>query len=321
MVNIFGTKDTRGEEGPRGPMGIQGERGVQGVRGKKGKVGEQGASGMKDVYDWLGNTTLRDYRKDSEDCCLTIWKTGDDDSSDVEKTAEGGVVKWISRSMSPIFDGKHRFKKNGEIVVGTSAPKLHFVYENGYLEMNKSIFRVADTTLTDAYSSLCVTFKVAETADSEQQYIVSNWEHASSPSPYTTRGITASAKEIWILGSNHCVILHDCTKWTTILIEWGSKLHEEFSGRYTLDAGRTTGKFIATDKGMMFNANVYIGGKSDRSQFFDGCISSVEWYSCSDMPKGKLCLPDSIQHLLIKDQTMPDDDVTPGSAKKANTAV
>ncbi len=175
--------------------------------------------------------------------------------------------------------------------------------------MNKSIFRVSDSTLTDVYSSLCVTFKVAETAELEQQYIVSNWEHSSfSSSPYITRGITANAKAIWILGSNHCVIPHDCTKWTTILIEWGSKLHEEFSGRYTLDGGRTTGKFKATDPGMMFYPNVYIGGKSDRSQFLNGCISSAEWYSCSDMPKGKLCLPDSILQLLIKDQTMPQDD-------------
>ena len=61
---------------------------------------------MKDVYDWLGNTTLRDYRKDSEDCCLTIWKTAEEDSSDVKKNEEGTVVEWISRSESPIFAGK-----------------------------------------------------------------------------------------------------------------------------------------------------------------------------------------------------------------------
>ena len=86
MVNIFGTKVTRGAEGARGPIGIQGLNGVQGVRGRKGRTGEKGASGMKDVYDWLGNTTLRDYRKDSEDCCLTIWKTDDKGgSADVKK--------------------------------------------------------------------------------------------------------------------------------------------------------------------------------------------------------------------------------------------
>ena len=183
--------------------------------------------------------------------------------------------------------------------------------------MNKTIFRVSDSTLTDAYSTLCVTFKINKVVDNEdgEQYIVSNWEESSDTC--VTRGLVATAEEIRILGSNHQLITHDCTEWTTILIEWGSEQHGRFNGRYTLNDGQTSGTFISTDPGLMLYNKVYIGGKSDRSQFLNGCIASVEWYACSRMPTDKLWLPTSIRQLIIDDQTMPDsDDVTPGSSKR-----
>ena len=56
-MNIFGGEGFRGQSGPRGPRGLL---------GPTGQSGKAGASGMKDLYSWLGNTTLRDFRRDSE---------------------------------------------------------------------------------------------------------------------------------------------------------------------------------------------------------------------------------------------------------------
>ena len=214
MVNIFGKEEVRGKSGPRGATGVAGARGPageQGPSGVRGERGKAGASGMKDLYSWLGDTTLRDFRRDSEDCSLVIWKEDDDEGTkDLKGNKEGEIVEWISRSISTISGGKRRFRKNAKLLSSTAHPSLHFKYENGYLEMQKTIFKVSDASLTDTYSSLCVTFKVKEQTKEEVQYIVSNWEEPGGI-PYVTRGITASAKEIHVLGSNHLTIAHDCT--------------------------------------------------------------------------------------------------------------
>ena len=307
MVNIFGKEEVRGKSGPRGATGVAGARGPageQGPPGVRGERGKAGISGMKDLYSWLGDTTLRDFRRDSEDCSLVIWKEDDDEGTkDLKVNKAGEIVEWISRSISTISGGKRRFRKNAKLLSSTAHPSLHFKYENGYLEMQKSIFKVSDASLTDTYSSLCVTFKVKEQAKEEVQYIVSNWEEPGGI-PYVTRGVTASAKEIHVLGSNQLIIAHDCTQWTTILVEWNSEL----GGRYNVNNGQKRGEFIAQDPGTILYDSVYIGGKSNASQFFKGFISSVEWCSCTDMPDEKSFLPNCIQQLIIEDQTMDDDD-------------
>ena len=99
-----------------------------------------------------------------------------------------------------------------------------------------------------------VTFKVKEAQ--EEQYIVSNWEEGE---PFKIRGIIATAKEIRVLGSNHLIIVHDCTKWTTILIEWNSEL----GGRVDVNNGEKRGTFIAETPGILLSDTVFIGGKSN----------------------------------------------------------
>ena len=319
MVNIFGKEEVRGKSGPRGATGVAGARGAsaeRGLRGLNGERGKAGASGMKDLYSWLGNTTLLDFRRDSEDCSLIIWKEEDESTKDLKFNKAGEIVEWISRSISTILGGKRRFKKNAKLLSGTSHPSLHFKYEDGYLEMQKTIFKVSDASLTNTYSSLCVTFKVKEQVKEEVQYIVSNWEEPSGI-PYVTRGITASAKEIHVLGSNQLTIAHDCTQWTTILVEWNSEL----GGRFNVNNGQKRGEFIAQDPGMILYDSVYIGGKSNASQFFNGFISSVEWCSCTHMPNEKSYLPSCIQQLIIGDQTMDDDAGVPPYNKRMKVEI
>ncbi len=262
------------------------------------------------MYDWMPYTILRNFRRDSEDCCFTIWKSGDGDqtSKDLKTGEDGKIVSWISRSESAISGERARARKNCVAMKGIGTAALRFVYDEGYLEMKKSMWLVTNAYLTQVYTCLCVTFKMRADA-TEEEYIISNWQARGGGAPECPeRGIAATSKEIRILGSNQMLIAHDCTEWTTLLVEWGVKNNPLQHGAFILDNSiRGTFKCVAPGEDYIYD-KVYIGAKSDATHFFDGCLASVEWYSCGYahmQSKETTGLSENLKQLLIKDQMMP----------------
>ena len=319
-MNIFGGEGFRGQSGPRGPRGLL---------GPAGQKGEAGTSGITDLYNWLPRTTLRDFRLDSEDCCFIIWKdVGKETSKDLKIDKDGKIFEWISRSLSPVYGGKRGFHKKAQILEKTekcSSPQ--FLEDVGYLTFKKTIYKVSSATLTDTYSCLCATFKV-EGKDLDQ-YIVSNWEK-DPEMPHTVRGITASQKEIRIMGcaatveddvnKDYVSILCDTTDWTTIFVEW-TGASNKYRGSYNINNGQKVGSFTAKEPGFTLSDFAYVGGRADLSHFFNGCISSVEWYSTSDEALEKQLIPDRIKTLMINDQIVEDDAGAPPHSKRMKVEI
>ena len=310
-MNIFGGEGFRGQSGPRGPRGLP---------GADGKKGEAGTSGITDLFNWLPRTMLHNFRLDSEDCCLLIWKDADggkESSKDVKTDKDGKISEWISRSLTPIYGCKTGFKRKAQILEKTekcSPPQ--FLEDVGYLMFEHSIYKVSSATLTDTYSCLCTTFKV-EGKDLDQ-YIVSNWEK-DPELPHTVRGIAASQKEIRIMGGcsndaddeiaankDYVSIACDTTDWTTIFVEWTGASNKH-RGTYNINNGQKIGSFTAKESGETLSDEAYIGGRADLTHFFSGCISSVEWYSTNNEALEKQLIPDRIKTLMIDDQIVEDD--------------
>ena len=310
MVNIFGKEGVRGKKGDRGPAGITGSTGPigpTGHAGAQGERGEAGTSGIVDLYNWLPATVLNDFQVDSEECCFIIRKGVDD----VGKGKEKRVVKWKSKSISGELGSKMRTKKIAVISSGSDPCKsvTYLPTGAGYLELQKSMFKVSNVCLTNTYSCVCITFKVLD--DDPDQYIVSNWETVVGGRVF--RGVSVSKEEIRIHGCNTNVpytIKHDTEKWTTLFVEWPP------NGRGTFDInnGDQKGIFTVKPPSMVLPPCVYIGGRSDNTHYFNGYLAAVEWCSFTE-PNEDANFPDYLKKLIMESQYIDDEDVTPPSSK------
>ena len=336
MVNKFGIVSSRGLRGPRGPAGVQGvpgERGNQGPRCEAGRRGERGARGVDgsidDMCEWLPRTVLQQFRHDSEDCCFMIEKLGTGKGSHDVKTDDAGksVLEWTSRSASaPDPDTRTKIQKRLVGARDWPKPLIEFVYERGCMKMEKSMLYSIQSgiRLTNSYVALCLTFKIrANSHIHEEQYVVSNWEDPAKHGSIelVERGIAATSEGIRILGAEEKWIAHDCTKWTTLFVEWGVKGLKSAEGQKVdgcyLFAGnrRGGGTFVSrpADAEPDLYEHVYIGGRSDNTRHMDGWLASVEWYSCEeDRIQSSGRMPFKLRDLILHDQVM-DEEATPVS--------
>ena len=321
MVNIFGDRGmVGGDKGPRGaigpggregPVGPKGERGKegeqgkeggrgpQGVRGRVGKRGEDGTSGIVDLYNWLPHTMLNNFQVDSEEGCFLITKGG----KDVE-IKDRNIVKWKSRSFVGTF-GSHMRTRKDAVISGEPCNKIEYLPDDrGFLGLQKSIFTVDNVCLTNAYSFVCITFKLL--GDDPDQYIVSNWE--SDAQGRVFRGVSASKKEIRIHGcagkEDYIAIKHNTEVWTTLFIEWSLN-----GGTFNINSGEQEGSFAVEPPSIVLPPCVYIGARSDSTHYFDGYISAVEW--CSFIEADDDHFPNTLKKLLMKDQYIYDVVIEP----------
>ena len=307
MVNIFGREGVRGKKGDRGPAGITGSTGPTGPTGPagvQGDRGEAGTSGIVDLYNWLPATILENFQVDSEECCFIIRKDGDDIQKDKKR--------WKSKSVSGEFGSKIRTKKTAVISSGGEPCKSIDYFPNGagYLELQKSMFKVSNVILTNQYSCICITFKVL--GDDPDQYIVSNWETVARGRVF--RGVSVSKEEIRIHGSANdpFLIKHDASLWTTLFVEWSSNGR----GTFDINKGVKKGVFDVKPPSMILPPCVYIGGRSDNTHYFNGYLAAVEWCSFSN-PSKHGNFPDYLKKLIMESQYIDDDeaDVTPPASK------
>ena len=304
MVNIFGKEEIRGKEGSRGPSGIDGAigpRGSAGSAGSQGERGEPGTSGIVDLCSWLPFTLLDNYQINSEECCFIIQKGVDDVEMKGGKSKR--VVKWKSKSMSSEVESKRRIKKIATITSG-SAPCKSITYlpnDAGYLELQKSMFKVFNVCLTNQYSSICLTFKVL--GDDPDQYIVSNWETKAQGRVF--RGVSVSKEEIHIHGcvnDDPFTIKHNTGLWTTLFVEWSLN-----GGTFDINMGEKKGVFDVKEPTLILPSFVYIGGRSDNTRYFNGYLAAVEWCSLID-PSKDVHFPDYLKKLIMKSQYIDEDD-------------
>ena len=305
-MNIFGKEGVRGKKGDRGPVGITGSTGPTGPvgpAGAQGSHGEAGASGIIDLYNWLPYTVLENFQVDSEECCFIIQNDGDDIQKDKKR--------WKSKSVSSEFGSKIRTKKTAVISSGSEPCKsIDYLPDGaGYLELQKSMFKVSHVILTNQYSCICITFKVL--GDDPDQYIVSNWETDTRHRVF--RDVSVSKEEIRIHGSvnDPFIIKHDASLWTTLFVEWSSN-----GGTFDINMGEKKGVFEVKKPSIVLPPCVYIGGRSDNTHYFSGYLAAVEWRSFS-VPNKDAHFPDYLKKLIMESQYIDDedDDVTPPASK------
>ena len=307
MVNIFGKEEIRGKEGLRGPSGIDGVAGPIGPAGpigSQGDRGEAGESGIVDLYNWLPFSMLDNFQVDSEECCFIIRKGGDDVQMKGRKRSKR-VVKWKSKSISAELESKTRTKKIAAITAGSDPCKTikYLPDGEGYLQLQKSIFKVINVCLTNEYSCICITFKVL--GDDPDQYIVSNWEIDAQGRVF--RGISVSKEEIHIHGCDDVnnpsfTIKHNSSLWTTLFVEWSFN-----GGTFDINNGEKKGVFAVKPPSMFLAPCVYIGGRSDNTHYFNGYLAAVEWCSFTE-PNEDAHFPHYLKKLIMKSQYIDDED-------------
>ena len=275
-----------GPAGPKGTDGEKGDRGEIGPRGEVGAKGDPGKSGIEDTCRWLPKLVLKDFREETETCCFLLTNP----TTDIKRKDGKAIVEWISRS---------DYKKNAKATHPSTAMET-FKDGSAALVFKETLYNVDGVCLARAnkdYVCLCATFKVA--GDGDDQFIVSDWE---DDTPDYIRGISASKTEIRIYGAvngelNYISIQHDTAKWTSVLIEWTTM--DANRGTFNINNGETTGVFVCAKNPVMLPYAVYIGGKSDETQYFIGEISSIEWYTHS---KAVARLPDPLKRLIMENQ-------------------
>ena len=311
MVNIFGKEVVRGKEGARGPAGVEGPIGPVGPAGSKGDRGDAGTSGIIDLYNWLPYTMLTDFQTGSEDGCFLITKGSDDLEIDT-----GSVKKWKSRSLKSTILGVKKRTKRFAVISGEPCKTIKYLPDGrGYLGLQKSKFTMDKVLLTSSYSFLCITFKVL--GDDPDQYIISNWENEGPGRVY--RGVSVSKEEIRIHGcvnddKDYLIIKHDNKIWTTLFIEWTQM--DGNRGTYDIDDGEQKGTFIAKPPSHALPYNVYIGGRSDNTHYFNGYLSAVEWCSVLEL-NDDAHFPDALKRLIIDHQYIDDNAKRPKKKKKS----
>ena len=295
MVNVFGDRSSKGPRGVAGPMGPSGSKGSKGDRGSKGPSGsvgppgpqgakgDRGLNGIKELCAWLSHMVLNEFQKYSEMCCLLLTHPDQD--------LTRGNTEWISHCNN---------KKNAKAIVPCKSIKT---FEDGSaaLVFEMALYNISNAYLTPAFDSnyvyLCITFRV--TGGTDDQFVISDWL-TFTPGGFC-RGISVSKKEIRIYGVDRLPYLsipHDSSQWTTLSVEWSSL--DDSTGAFVVNCGDPRGSFRCAKKpAVAIPTDVYIGGKSDRTQYFNGEISAIELYSCAN-PKSRI--PDPIKNLIINSQ-------------------
>ena len=293
MVNIFGKDSVQGKKGDRGPIGPKGE---SGVRGRIGKRGRAGRDGIVDLYNWMSATLLQNFQVDSEECCFLIRKG----RNNVRRNKGKDIISWQSKSVTAPFGKFYKQRKNA---ISQSEPikGITYTYDGrGYLTLENSLLKIENVALTNSYTFICVTFKVANDAANLEQYILSNWQVDLTPY-YIFRGISASKDKIYIHGckngeKDYFPVKHNTTKWTTIFIAWG----KNDIGSYDINNGEKNGTFQAKHKSDFLTSTAYIGAKSDKSHYFKGDLAAIEWASFAHSKTDNF--PDFIKDLIIRNQ-------------------
>ena len=313
MTDIFG-----GGGGARGDGSIRGPRGP---RGEHGERGERGESGIDDLCIWLPHSMLKNYRENDEHVCLLLR----DLDRDVEITGRhsaddvGTVSAWISRCSG--YDGAAE-----RVTMISKSPSKHILqlYRSDSavryaLELRKNVYCTTAKNVNIfprgkrcTYVAICVTFKTSDRGGGEQ-VVISN-KPSSDASFY--REITVDGVGgIYITDVSNgertfVPINHDCSEWTTLLVEWyhDESKRSESKGRYVVLRGRdgvkVEGSFCCTamPENDLLNG-MSIGGRcfAESQQTLNGAIASLEVYTRKDGAEN-VNLPESLKRLLIEDQ-------------------
>ena len=246
---------------------------------------------LDNLCSWLPNMMLENLRQKEEAGCFLIR----DIQKDIKRGKDKQIVEWVSRA-----DKKCNLK--GKV---PSRELIELPFQRGYaLDFNKTYYTL-DTGLfmSSYYGFVCITFR---TQHEEEQILLTNYDEDESE--VFVSDISVTRTRISILGSistlnkQEVIIQHDCSRWTTLFIEWFFSTEGTVSGRYMInDDKEMIGTFRFSSGESVLEAGFSIGGRgSGISHPFIGGISAIEIHT-SDYTQD---MARSIKELVIKDQML-----------------
>ena len=282
-----GPKGERGSMGPKGAVGPQGKRGADGIEGppgKKGEKGHDGTSGIVELSKWLPNSMLKSFQETEEMACFFI-----QNESDLKKD-HGNIIEWISKNKKIAIKSK---SPSSELIMLANKRKALCFKNNVYSSRELEFVNF----FPNRFGFLCITFK---TSSNNKQVILSNRGMGDE----SIFEIITTGTEIVIVGMKNDeeekhIIQFQCHDWITLFLEYfTTETTLNFDYLINNDSNHQ-GRFMI-DSYEDMTAGISVGGTIDENNFFQGEISSLEFYNIKTKKKREL--PTCLKEILIKNQ-------------------
>ena len=247
---------------------------------------------------WFPNSTLTNFQQNEEDGSFFITDTTKD--TKISKTGE--VITWFSRSKS---------QKNLRSIL----PSKQFVklpkgfalsFDKTYYEGDGLMFM-----MDEGYGYLCISFC---TKEDKRQVLLSN-KMQTFP---VFNEIVVSKNIVSIIGfdaeqkQKEVSVQHDCSKYTTLFIEWYITEDRDVTGCFWINKKRQK-EFIFKDDDDS-NTSIDIGMRGDDHSFpFKGAVSALEVYHKEETVHS---IPAAVRNLIISNQIGLSQDLDEPLAKK-----